>query len=125
MKIELAKHNAAVYGVADRIEFIVGDYMELAPTLKADCVFLSPPWGGPEYLRQDVYSLRHMTPHGKDIFDVTCQITENIALFLPRNVDADEVISLALPGASVEIEQNFLNRRVKTVTAYFGELISE
>ena len=125
VKIELAKHNAAVYGVADRIEFIVGDYMALAPTLKADCVFLSPPWGGPEYLRQDVYSLRHMTPHGKDIFDVTCQITENIALFLPRNVDADEVISLALPGASVEIEQNFLNRRVKTVTAYFGELISE
>ena len=66
-----------------------------------------------------------MTPPGKDIFDVACQITDNIAFFLPRNVDADEVISLAVPGASVEIEQNFLNRRVKTVTAYFGELISE
>ena len=125
VKIELAKHNAAVYGVENRIEFIVGDFMELAPTLKADCVFLSPPWGGPEYLRQDVYTLSHMTPHGKDIFDVACKITDNIAFFLPRNVDADEVISLAVPGASVEIEQNFLNRRVKTVTAYFGELISE
>ncbi|KAL5255634.1 hypothetical protein ACHWQZ_G011015 [Mnemiopsis leidyi] len=125
IKIELAKNNAAVYGVEDRIEFIVGDFLKLAPTLKADCVFLSPPWGGPEYLRRDIYSLSHMTPPGKDIFDVACQITDNIAFFLPRNVDADEVISLAVPGASVEIEQNFLNRRVKTVTAYFGELISE
>ena len=125
VKIELAKNNAAVYGVEDRIEFIVGDFLELAPTLKADCVFLSPPWGGPEYLRQNIYSLSHMSPPGKDIFDVACQITDNIAFFLPRNVDADEVISLAVPGASVEIEQNFLNRRVKTVTAYFGELISE
>lgn len=49
VKIEMAKHNAAVYGVADRIEFIVGDFFELAPTIEADMVFLSPPWGGPNY----------------------------------------------------------------------------
>ena len=42
-KIELARHNASVYGVADRIEFIVGDFFQLAPSLKADVVFLSPP----------------------------------------------------------------------------------
>lgn len=48
-KIELARHNAAVYGVENRIEFIVGDFFQLAPTLKADVVFLSPPWGGPNY----------------------------------------------------------------------------
>lgn len=42
-KIELAKNNAKVYGVDDRIEFIVGNFMELAPSLKADVVFLSPP----------------------------------------------------------------------------------
>lgn len=48
-KIEMAKHNAAVYGVADRIEFIVGDFLLLAPSLAADMVFLSPPWGGPKY----------------------------------------------------------------------------
>ena len=28
-KIKLARHNAAVYGVADRIEFIVGDYFQV------------------------------------------------------------------------------------------------
>ncbi len=43
VKIELAKHNASVYGVADRIEFIIGDFFQVAPSLKADVVFLSPP----------------------------------------------------------------------------------
>ena len=57
MKVELARHNAEVYGVADRIEFIVGDYMILAPHLKGDVVFLSPPWGGPQYLSAEVFDL--------------------------------------------------------------------
>lgn len=47
----MAKHNAGIYGVADRIEFIVGDYLTLADSLKGDTVYLSPPWGGPEYLK--------------------------------------------------------------------------
>jgi hypothetical protein len=34
MKIEFAKHNAAIYGVAECIEFIVGDFFQLAPLLK-------------------------------------------------------------------------------------------
>lgn len=49
VKIEMARHNAQVYGVADRIEFVVGDFFELAHRLYADMVFLSPPWGGPDY----------------------------------------------------------------------------
>lgn len=56
-KIEMAKHNANVYGVSDRIEFIVGDYLQLCQSLKADVVFLSPPWGGPEYMKDEVYDL--------------------------------------------------------------------
>lgn len=47
----MAKHNASVYGVSDRIEFIVGDYLQMCERLKADVVFLSPPWGGPEYMK--------------------------------------------------------------------------
>lgn len=50
-KIRLAKHNADIYEVGDRIEFIVGDYTQLYQKLKADVVFLSPPWGGPKYIK--------------------------------------------------------------------------
>jgi hypothetical protein len=60
VKIEFAKHNAAIYGVAECIEFIVGDFFQLAPLLKADVVFLSPPWGGPSYLNAENYDLQSM-----------------------------------------------------------------
>lgn len=35
-----------------------------------------------------------------------------------------QVASLAGPGGKVEVEQNFLNNKLKTVTAYFGSLIN-
>lgn len=50
-KIEMAKHNATVYGVADKIEFIIADFLTLSNSIKADNVFLSPPWGGPQYMK--------------------------------------------------------------------------
>ena len=34
VKIACAIHNAAIYGVVDRIEFIVGDYFQIMPHLK-------------------------------------------------------------------------------------------
>ncbi|EAU90675.1 Tgs1 protein [Coprinopsis cinerea okayama7 len=69
VRLALARHNAEIYGVADRIEFILADYISFANTLASstpkstsesnssstkqriiDVVFLSPPWGGPSYL---------------------------------------------------------------------------
>ena len=43
VKLHCAKHNAKIYGVEDRIEFIQGDFFDLAPKLKVAslAVFLS------------------------------------------------------------------------------------
>mgnify|MGYP001807197163 CR=1 FL=1 len=48
-RLAMAQHNARLYGVEHKIEFICGDFFDVAPTLAADGVFLSPPWGGPLY----------------------------------------------------------------------------
>lgn len=72
-RLALARHNAQIYGVADRIEFILADYLSFAKsyssllnssptqntpaTRKIDVVFLSPPWGGPSYLSGSVDDL--------------------------------------------------------------------
>ncbi|XP_059145451.1 trimethylguanosine synthase-like [Physella acuta] len=123
-KIEMARNNAEVYGVADRIEFIHGDFLQLAPTLKADVVFLSPPWGGPEYLNKDIYDLDDMAGfNASDLISLSRQVTDSIAFFLPRNTDSEKLTALAGVGKQVEIEQNFLNKKLKTITAYFGDLI--
>ncbi|CAF88844.1 unnamed protein product, partial [Tetraodon nigroviridis] len=59
-----------------------------------------------------------------EIFRLSKMISDNIVYFLPRNADMDQVASLAGPGGKVEVEQNFLNNKLKTVTAYFGGLIA-
>lgn len=126
VKIACARHNAEIYGVHDRIEFIVGDFMHLAPILKADVVFLSPPWGGPDYSKAEVFDIKTMILlDGYKLFEKAKQVTNNIAYFMPRNVDAEQLASLAGRGGKVEIEQNFVNKKCKTVTAYYGHLISE
>jgi len=80
-RLALARHNAQIYGVADRIEFILTDYLTFAKSYlslpssskpqqsenshqarKIDVVFLSPPWGGPSYLagsEDDISGLTH------------------------------------------------------------------
>ncbi|NXH81392.1 TGS1 synthase, partial [Edolisoma coerulescens] len=118
-KLRLARHNAQVYGVAEHIDFLCGDFMALAAGLRADVVFLSPPWGGPHYATAEIFDIQTMIcPDGYPF-----QITNNIVYFLPRNADINQVASLAGPGGKVEIEQNFLNNKLKTITAYFGDLI--
>ena len=44
-RLAMARHNAGIYGVADRIRFIAGDARKTIPDLKADLLFLDPPWG--------------------------------------------------------------------------------
>ncbi|XP_039284575.1 trimethylguanosine synthase isoform X2 [Nilaparvata lugens] len=124
-KVALARHNAAVYGVADRIEFVVGDFMRLAPSLVADVVFLSPPWGGPAYLAQPAYSLDNILAPvgGLQLYQMASRVSENVAYFLPRNTNVDEITKVAGPGGEVELEQNFLDKKLISITAYFGELL--
>ncbi|KAE8598791.1 hypothetical protein XENTR_v10016941 [Xenopus tropicalis] len=64
VKLDFARNNAEVYGVTDRIEFIRGDFMLLAQDLKADAVFLSPPWGGPDYVSAETFDIRTMCLDG-------------------------------------------------------------
>lgn len=44
-RLKMALHNAKLYGVADRIEFIAGDARLIVPERKADILFIDPPWG--------------------------------------------------------------------------------
>jgi len=125
-KVAMARNNARVYGVENKIEFIVGDFFKLAPSLKADVVFLSPPWGGPRYAYQEVFDLKLMggMMDGFAVFSTAKAVTENIAYFVPKNTNIDQLASLAGKGGKVEVEQNLLNKKTKTLTAYYGNLMS-
>ncbi|KAK9880754.1 hypothetical protein WA026_013077 [Henosepilachna vigintioctopunctata] len=126
-KIEIAKNNAEVYGVSSKVEFIIGDFLTLAPNLKADIVFLSPPWGGPSYAHQSSYDLEKMlqpVPFSQ-LMDASRLISRNVALFLPKNSNTYDVIKQAGENGFVEIEQNFLNKRLIAITVYYNDLIKK
>ncbi|KAI0343309.1 S-adenosyl-L-methionine-dependent methyltransferase [Trametopsis cervina] len=127
-RLALARHNAVIYGVQDRIEFIQADYLSFARSYlstasgssqtrqrKIDVVFLSPPWGGPEYISGNnaasdepssqkddkqthpEFSLASIQPvHGTELFTLTRKITRNVAYFLPRNTNLVEISDLLL-----------------------------
>ncbi|XP_053680017.1 trimethylguanosine synthase [Anopheles nili] len=126
-KIEMARHNATVYGVADRIEFIIGDFMQVADRLRADVIFLSPPWGGPGYLKNEVYDIEQslLPVPATQLMETAQRVSKNVALYLPRNSNTQQLTMLAGPNGAVEIEQNFLDRKLIALTAYYGELINE
>ncbi|KAH7339656.1 RNA cap guanine-N2 methyltransferase-domain-containing protein [Rhizoctonia solani] len=142
-RLAIARHNANIYGVADRIEFILGDYVSFARSLaslgrRVDTVFLSPPWGGPSYIsgstdtapitdskdaQSSVYTLDNLLPiSGVDLFTISHKISRNIAMYLPRNTDVGEIAALAPPGENVEIEEEWMGSKLKALTCYFGGL---
>eukprot|EP00210_Caulerpa_lentillifera_P003333 g3180.t1 len=96
-RIELAKQNATVYGVQQNVDFIHGDFFQIAPALQPDVVYLSPPWGGPEYLQQNISPLSAQSGLGSHLsqaLEVCSGIKQGtpgeslvVMMFLPRTVD--------------------------------------
>lgn len=129
-------------------------------------MFLSPPWGGVNYLSMSpnkvnqvpsaiisqgerdpgpgmahsgvgqAYSLANVSPlHGGELFQIARAITPNIAYFLPRNQDLEEVSALVEPTTTgsghlvgnypheiIEIEEEWTGTKLKALTCYFGGL---
>lgn len=198
-RLTLARHNATIYGVADRIEFVLADYITFARSYLShrdaaaashsinastdakrrpiDVVFLSPPWGGPEYISRQLhdaddtnnpdlsvvdaasnslgngygngteshpeFSLAYIQPiHGAELFQLTRRITNNVAYFLPRNTNLEEISALINPSMTtsssnmsasapvedsaemVEVEEEWMGTKLKALTCYFGGLVA-
>jgi trimethylguanosine synthase len=138
-RLKIARHNAMQYGVADRIEFICADYVEFVQSWvrrkesqrasqqtgegeavvglgeEVDVIFLSPPWGGTDYLANPeadttvdpeasfaipnhlpTFPLHTLKPlPAKELYDLSRKMTPNIAYYLPRNSDPNEIASWA------------------------------
>lgn len=88
-KIELAKHNAAIYGVLDKIQFIVGDFFEISNEIKGDVIVTSPPWGGPSYTGKPVIAPSSILLD--KILEIGKSITPKMLLHLPKNIDKQKV----------------------------------
>ena len=96
-----------------------------AATLKADAVFLSPPWGGPDYGDDfDVAAIRVGGVDGVGLLALALAAAPRVAYYLPRTTSAAAIAAAAArAGAArggIRVEAHYLNHRLKAKTAYVG-----
>lgn len=128
-RLEMARHNATIYGVADRIEFVHGDVFKILPemqlTERIDLVFMSPPWGGPNYVNRSIFCPRLdiLDGRGQELYDLGRSISKNLIIFLPRQSDIYSVAEMCKDSAkkddSFVVEQHWLRNRLKAISIYF------
>jgi len=118
-----AQHNAAIYGVADRIIWINGDsfsYLKSkASSIDASktVIFASPPWGGPGYKSDTVFDLSSMKPYSlKCLHDAYKQM--DCALYLPRTSDLRQIAKLVPQGKRIQAVQYCMEGASKALVAY-------
>ena len=128
-RLHMALNNAHIYGVEDMIEFLQGDVFEVGRSMRPDVVFLSPPWGGPDYQHQDYTPLERGSDLGQyvektmELVDAWESSTKTLVmLYLPRNVDLCVLIEwmAARRASRLEVEVMIINAIVKAVTVYFN-----
>ena len=91
----MARHNAEIYGVEDRIELVRADIVERAGAIEADLLVLDPPWGGRGYDRERVA----IEDLGLDLAKVLARFDGPVVLKLPRSFDP-----ATLPGIGWALE---------------------
>jgi len=135
-RIMLAQANARIYRVDDRIEFLLGnvmDFMKSLPADSVDVVFLSPPWGGPEYKHTSGFSLADQvtlygpaqsTHHdGIDLFIEARRVARlGVAYYLPRTCSLAS-LHRELGVLPTEFERHHVwnTSSTFTVCCYFGD----
>lgn len=117
IRLEMARHNAGIYGVADKIEFICGGFFEESTKIQADGVFVDPPWGGPDYKNIKSFKLSNFSPDGNKILKSAFQNFSKVTLRVPANFNVSEFAKF---GKKYEVEDNIMYGRVIFRTVYFG-----
>ncbi|KAK5007032.1 putative diacylglycerol O-acyltransferase tgs1, partial [Cryomyces antarcticus] len=107
--LQCAKHNAEVYGVANKIWWAQGDCFDIikkrfASMGKDAVIFASPPWGGPGYTSDEVFNLSTMQPYSlRELYMPFSKITTEFALYLPRTSNLNQLAKYAPQDKELQV----------------------
>lgn len=97
-KIKICKKNCEIYNCEDNISFIECDFLKIDQYEKkvfADYIFLSPPWGGINYKKSDIYSIKaSMKPDIHDIVKMCLKVSKYIMFYVPRTLKLEELFNI-------------------------------
>ncbi|KAL1956513.1 hypothetical protein VTO42DRAFT_7076 [Malbranchea cinnamomea] len=124
--LQCAKHNAKIYGVADKITWFEGDCMEILQNQLKDLapysvLFASPPWGGPGYRTDQIFNLFTMQPYSlQTLYTKFSAFTEDMVLFLPRTSDLRQLAATVKPGKKAMVMHYCMEGASKALCIYNG-----
>jgi len=78
-RLDMAKHNAKIYGVLDRLEFIHGDSNEIISDHSPNLVIADPPWGGRDWNREHT-DLNSLGMSLEALLDARCEVIIKLPL---------------------------------------------
>ncbi|KAI0447722.1 RNA cap guanine-N2 methyltransferase [Xylaria telfairii] len=134
-----AQNNAAIYGVADKITWVLGDSFkflellakspnQLTEDLRVDIatttIFASPPWGGPGYRTDEIFDLSTMEPYNLATLHEAYKAMDH-ALYLPRTSDLRQIAKLVPDGVKINIVQYCVEGASKAMVAYIPAAAEE
>lgn len=143
--LQCAKHNAKIYGVADKITWFEGDCMEILKNQLKELapysvLFASPPWGGmsssttasmiyhadvacsgPGYRTDEIFNLSTMQPYSiETLYTAFSAFTEDMVLFLPRTSDVRQLAAIVKPGKKSLVMHYCMDGASKALCIYAG-----
>lgn len=127
--------NSRAYNVEDHLWLRYGSWSQRFIKKNAswlhketiDCIFASPPWGGPQYLKANLYDLETMlVPMGiTSLLETFKQLSDNIIIFLPRNSNLNQLSQATLkvfgPNAKCKVLYIKQNGFMKGILCMWGE----
>lgn len=98
-KIATARRNAAAQGVADRIDFRVGDSFLVLSGVKAHAVITSPPWAAPAWDRYRRFDVQDICGRQSDglagVLRMAGRIAPRVALHVPKTIHMSQTVDVS------------------------------
>ncbi|UPX19493.1 putative diacylglycerol O-acyltransferase tgs1 [Ascochyta rabiei] len=105
--LKCAKHNAEIYGVANKIFWLAGDCFETIRT---------------SYGEDDVFDLTKMEPYNLEkLYRSFTKYSKEVVLYLPRNSDLNQIARYVPEGQKLEVAHYAIMAASKALCVYFGD----
>ena len=124
-RIEMANYNAKLYGVSEKVEFILGDALDvnLLKKIKASVAILDPDWSvDKNNPKIHSSSLSSTTPNAVELFNkVKSNITSNIVLRVSKNVSFEDLKKLGV----CHVHNIYYGGKIRFKYAFYLDTIKE
>lgn len=115
-RLNMARNNARLYWVDEKITFIHGNILEIIPAWGYDSIHFDPPWWGIKYLEKRKFQFSDFSPDGTILLKTGFNKTKNIALGVPLNFDFSQLENI---WRAHFIQTNRTKSWVWSYTVYF------